>query len=146
MTRFDHWFERAFASVHAIVFFRSSNAAGRKARARSPRRIVHQRFTWRQSRPAAARSAIGAVLIASMLALGGTAALAEDTATAPLDINTASAEMLAEHLERIGKVRAEAIVAWREENGSFSSIDQLVLVPGISQSVLDLNRERITVK
>lgn len=146
MIRFDHWFERAFERVHTIVFSRSSSAARRKSRTRSPRRTAHTLFTRRQRSPAAARSAIGAVLIAGILALGSTAALAEDATAVPLDINTASAELLAEHLERVGKVRAEAIVAWREENGSFSSIDQLVLVPGISQSVLDLNRDRLTVK
>lgn len=59
----------------------------------------------------------------------------------PVNINTASAEMLAETLSGVGEIRAEAIVAWREENGPFTSVEQLTEVSGVGQAVLERNRE-----
>lgn len=63
----------------------------------------------------------------------------------PVDLNTADAETLARELKGIGPARAEAIVAWREANGPFKSPEDLVLVKGISERVLEDNRELITV-
>ncbi|NGP54617.1 ComEA family DNA-binding protein [Thioalkalivibrio sp. XN8] len=63
----------------------------------------------------------------------------------PVDLNEADAETLARELKGIGPARAEAIVAWREANGPFRSADDLVLVKGISERVLEDNRELITV-
>ena len=63
----------------------------------------------------------------------------------PVDLNKADAETLARELKGIGPARAEAIVAWREANGPFKSADDLVLVKGISERVLEDNRELITV-
>ena len=53
----------------------------------------------------------------------------------PLDLNTATAEELM-LLPSIGAVRAQAIVDWREAHGGFSSIGQLVEVPGIGEAYL----------
>ena len=61
----------------------------------------------------------------------------------PVDINTADAATLARELKGIGPARAEAIVAWREDNGPFRSPDELALVQGISERVLEENRERV---
>lgn len=58
----------------------------------------------------------------------------------PVDINTADAATLARELKGIGPARAEAIVAWREANGPFKSPDDLVLVQGIGERVLEDNR------
>lgn len=63
-----------------------------------------------------------------------------------VDINKASAEILAETLTGVGLKRAEDIVAFREKNGRFKSIDDLVLVKGIGASTVDKNRERISVE
>lgn len=63
----------------------------------------------------------------------------------PVDLNKADAETLARELKGIGPARAEAIIAWREANGPFSSAEDLVLVKGISERVLEDNRELITV-
>ena len=74
------------------------------------------------------------------LSLSGTALAAED---APVDVNTATAEQLAEALVGVGESKAEAIVAYREENGPFRHIDELINVRGIGMATVDNNRERI---
>jgi len=61
----------------------------------------------------------------------------------PVDINTADAATLARELKGIGPARAEAIVAYRKQHGPFKSADDLVLVKGIAQKVIDQNRENI---
>ena len=65
---------------------------------------------------------------------------------AAVDVNSASASEIAEAMTGIGLKRAEAIVAFREKNGEFRSIDDLVLVKGIGASTLDKNRDRISVE
>jgi competence protein ComEA len=64
----------------------------------------------------------------------------------PVDINSADAATLARELKGVGPARAEAIVAWREANGPFRSPEDLVLVQGIGERVLEDNRELLTVK
>jgi competence protein ComEA len=61
----------------------------------------------------------------------------------PVDINTADAATLAKELKGIGPARAQAIVAYRNQNGPFKSADDLVLVKSISQKVVDNNRDNI---
>ena len=63
----------------------------------------------------------------------------------PVDINTADASTLAKELKGIGPARAQAIVAYRTQNGPFKSADDLVLVKSIPQKVVDANRENIRV-
>ncbi|HZA28109.1 MAG TPA: helix-hairpin-helix domain-containing protein [Gammaproteobacteria bacterium] len=63
-----------------------------------------------------------------------------------IDINTASAEALAEAIKGVGKTKAEAIVAYRQEHGSFDSIDELALVRGIGEKTVEINRENLTVE
>src|ERR1041384_6614172 len=61
----------------------------------------------------------------------------------PVNINTADATALAKSLNGIGPAKAKAIVAYREKNGPFKSLDQLALVEGISQKVIEKNRADI---
>lgn len=61
-----------------------------------------------------------------------------------ININTATAEEL-ETLKGIGPAKAEAIVAYREQNGPFSSVDDLVNVTGIGEKTLANIRDKITV-
>jgi competence protein ComEA len=63
----------------------------------------------------------------------------------PVNLNTADAATLARELKGIGPVRAEAIVAHREKNGPFRSVDELALVHGIGQKVIDQNRENLRI-
>ena len=50
-----------------------------------------------------------------------------------IDVNSATAEELT-ILPGIGRSLAEAIVAYRGENGAFESLEQLMEVPGIGKS------------
>jgi competence protein ComEA len=56
-------------------------------------------------------------------------------ATAPLNLNTATSEQL-ETLPGIGPVTAAAILQWRDEHGSFTSVDELMEVSGIGPATL----------
>ena len=61
-----------------------------------------------------------------------------------VNINTASAEQIAEILNGVGLKRAEAIVAYRDSNGKFASVDELLNVKGVGETILNKNRSRIT--
>jgi competence protein ComEA len=60
-----------------------------------------------------------------------------------VNINTASADALQKELSGIGAAKAAAIVAYRDENGAFASIDELIEVKGIGKALVDKNRERL---
>ena len=60
-----------------------------------------------------------------------------------VDINTASAEELAEAMNGVGLKKAQAIVQYRQEFGPFKSLENLLDVPGIGASLLERNRSRI---
>lgn len=62
----------------------------------------------------------------------------------PLDLNTASQAEL-EALPRIGPVLAGRIIAYRTENGPFTSVEQMVDIEGISTTTLEELRPFITV-
>lgn len=62
-----------------------------------------------------------------------------------LDLNTATAAQL-ETLPGIGPVTAESIVAWRTEQGPFSSVDDLTRVAGIGPARLANLRAHVTVR
>jgi len=66
--------------------------------------------------------------------------LAEDLS---VDVNTATAEELAEALHGVGQAKARAIIEYRDENGEFEHIDELVNVRGIGLRTVDRNRDRI---
>jgi len=61
-----------------------------------------------------------------------------------IDLNTADVYDL-ERLPGIGEKRARDIVAYREENGPFRTVDDLVDVPGIGQGILSGLRDYATV-
>jgi len=61
----------------------------------------------------------------------------------PVNINTADATTLAKALNGIGPAKAKAIVSYREKNGPFKSVDQLTMVEGITQKLIDKNRADI---
>jgi competence protein ComEA len=63
-------------------------------------------------------------------------------ATGPVNVNTASAEELAQ-LGNVGPAKAAAIVAYREEHGPFRSIQELTRVTGIGERTVEMNLDRI---
>lgn len=63
-----------------------------------------------------------------------------------VNINKADAETLQKVLAGIGKNKANAIVAYRETNGEFASVEELIEVKGIGKAILDKNREKLTVE
>tara|TARA_R110000772_G_scaffold262537_1_gene381623 strand:+ start:150 stop:509 length:360 start_codon:yes stop_codon:yes gene_type:complete len=63
-----------------------------------------------------------------------------------VNINTATADELSSMLKGIGEKRAMAIVAYREENGPFATVEQLQSVKGVGEKVLEQNRANLSVK
>lgn len=63
---------------------------------------------------------------------------------APVNLNTASATELAA-LKGIGPAKAQAIVEHRDKNGAFKSVDDLKLVRGIGDKMLEQLRPQVTV-
>jgi competence protein ComEA len=63
-----------------------------------------------------------------------------------VNINSASAEELAQKLNGIGASKAKAIVEYREKIGKFVSIDQLTEVKGIGKATVDKNRAVLSLK
>jgi len=61
---------------------------------------------------------------------GDQAAPGSSSAATTINLNTATAAEL-ESLPGVGPVTAQAILTWRETNGSFASVDQLQEVTGI---------------
>lgn len=61
-----------------------------------------------------------------------------------IDLNTADAALL-DTLPRVGPAMAERIIAWRDENGRFTSVDDLLAVPGIGDKMLAAIRDAVRV-
>lgn len=64
----------------------------------------------------------------------------------PVNVNTADAATLSAELQGVGMSKAVAIVEYREANGPFKSPDDLILVKGIGERTIELNRENILVQ
>ncbi|GAA3770664.1 hypothetical protein GCM10022240_23640 [Microbacterium kribbense] len=77
-----------------------------------------------------------------------------DQATAPaspgasadgrINLNTAD-EAALDTLPRIGPAMAQRILQWRAENGRFTSVEDLLAVPGIGEKMLQTLRDLVTV-
>ena len=63
----------------------------------------------------------------------------------PVNINTATAEEL-DVLPGIGPALAGRIIAYREEHGPFTAVEQLLEVSGIGEAVLDGLRDQIVLE
>lgn len=77
-------------------------------------------------------------------AVGRQGAEADSAADGKLDLNRADVAALME-LPGIGQSKAEAIVGYREEHGSFSRTEDLMKVEGIKEGVFDKIKDRIKV-
>lgn len=95
----------------------------------------------------------GEVVVIAALPLSGESALATNVTGGPsndgsdstgkVNINTATAQEL-ESLPGIGKVTAQRIIAVREANGPFHSVDDLVQIQGISTRTVEALRNLVT--
>ena len=68
-----------------------------------------------------------------------------DAKVVTININTADEATLQRELSGVGPVKARAIVAYRDANGDFASIDELLEVKGIGKVIFDRNRDKIAI-
>ncbi len=62
-----------------------------------------------------------------------------------VNINTADKESLMMSIKGVGETRAEAIIAYREQNGAFKSVEELTEVRGIGASIVEKNMDNLSV-
>ena len=74
-----------------------------------------------------------------------TAQLSKTEQPAKVNLNAADAETLRRDLFGIGAAKAKAIIAYRESNGLFTAVDELLEVKGIGKALLEKNRERLEI-
>ncbi|NQZ22764.1 MAG: helix-hairpin-helix domain-containing protein [Colwellia sp.] len=67
-----------------------------------------------------------------------------DKANYRVDINTADISTLS-LLKGIGKKKAQAIVKYRDINGTFTSVDDLLKVSGIGKQILNMNKKMLSI-
>lgn len=66
------------------------------------------------------------------------------SAADPVNINSADKQTLMQ-VKGVGEKRAEAIIAYREKNGPFKSVDELTEIDGIGPSLVETNKDLLTV-
>ena len=81
------------------------------------------------------------LLIVTGLALAGVSLAADDSPrlVGAININTATAEEL-QLLPGVGEARAQAVIALRKQRDGFNSVDELTLVKGIGDAMLERMR------
>ena len=75
---------------------------------------------------------------------GGSSPTPEEEPSGRININSATAAEL-DSLSGIGPAKAQAIVDYRDQNGPFQTVDDLLNVPGIGPKILESIRDQITV-
>ena len=90
-------------------------------------------FSWGQT--ALAADARGQMQVTQVMA----------TSSLQVNINKADVKTLQKRLMGIGKRKAEAIVAYRDQYGRFFSAEELTAVKGIGDSLVKRNEGRIIV-
>lgn len=83
------------------------------------------------------------ILIALSITLFSLIAVNAQASDEKININTATIEQLSE-IRGIGPAIAQRIVEYRQENGSFSSADEIVNVRGVGPKTLENIRDSIT--
>lgn len=91
------------------------------------------------------------VLAISVLGFAAQANTAKETAKVEtvqvkdvkVNVNTANAQQIAKTLNGVGIKKAEAIVAYRNQNGPFKSANELMKVKGVGPATLQKNANLI---
>ena len=86
-----------------------------------------------------------AAIFSTILLTSGAFAAEKHVHEGKININTASVEVL-QNLKHIGKATAEKIVAYREKNDGFKSVDQLTAVRGVGQKVMKANQDMMIIE
>ena len=89
-----------------------------------------------------ALSAIVSIVLVVMLASAVAVWAAE---AGNVNINTASAEALTT-LKGVGEAIAARIVEYREKNGPFEKIEDIMKVKGVGEKTLEANKDRLIVE
>lgn len=75
-----------------------------------------------------------------------TTQMTQSEQSAKVNLNAADAETLRRDLFGIGAAKAKAIIAYRESNGPFTAVDELLEVKGIGKALMEKNRDRLEIK
>jgi len=81
---------------------------------------------------------------AYLLQQTGSADSAAEPEDGRINLNTASKEQLMT-LSGIGESKAETIISYREKNGAFQTIEDLMNIPGIKNGVFEKIKDNIRV-
>jgi competence protein ComEA len=84
------------------------------------------------------------ILLLVVLTLSAAGSLAAE-ASGVVNINTADSEQLS-LLPRVGPTVAQRIVDFRQENGRFQTLEDLMLVRGIGEKTFELIKPHITLE
>jgi len=84
------------------------------------------------------------LLVCALAMAGSVLAIPDDGPR--VNINSANAETIAEVLDGIGLIKAEAIVRYRTEVGEFRDVYELANVKGVGERTVKLNEARITLE
>ena len=87
-------------------------------------------------------SSLKQLLLSSILALS----LLTSAFAGIININTADITTLAENLKGIGIKKAKKIIDYREANGNFSTVDDIINVKGIGPKTLAKNRDNMIIE
>ena len=68
------------------------------------------------------------------------------TFAAPVNINTADALTISKNIKGVGLKKAQAIIAFRDKNGKFDTVQDLTKVKGIGKKLLEKNTGTIVVE
>jgi competence protein ComEA len=75
--------------------------------------------------------------------LAGLTLVASAPMAEPVNVNTATAEEIAQSLNGVGDQKARAIVEYREAHGPFKSAQELTAVKGIGEKTVVMNQKDI---
>jgi competence protein ComEA len=67
-------------------------------------------------------------------------------APSSVNVNMADAQTIADVLKGVGLSRAQAIVAYREQNGDFRDVYELSNIKGIGERTVERNEAKIRLK